>query len=115
VSLPPTGGSVAPLALPAHHFVTRGVVLGMTGSGKTGLGDLPNLLLAFPSFDASHFTGWMEGHGAPDQPVPADLGAQLAAEREQQLRVWKIGADDLAQFHANGEVTVLSGGLLAAA
>ena len=61
-------------ALPAHHLVTHGVILGMTGSGKTGLlmvlveealrskvptvlidikGDLPNLLFLFPELAAS--------------------------------------------------------------
>jgi DNA helicase HerA-like ATPase len=60
--------------MPAHHLLTHGVVVGMTGSGKTGLlvvmveealragvpvlmidvkGDLPNLLLSFPSFAPS--------------------------------------------------------------
>ena len=60
--------------LPAHDLLTHAVVVGMTGSGKTGLltvmveealragvpvlmidvkGDLPNLKLAFPSFDAA--------------------------------------------------------------
>ncbi|MEY2932937.1 MAG: hypothetical protein RL033_3686, partial [Pseudomonadota bacterium] len=63
----PTGGKAEHHHLPPHHLVTHGVVLGMTGSGKTGLlmvmveealrsrvpvimidvkGDLPNLLLA---------------------------------------------------------------------
>ena len=61
--------------LNADDLVTHGVVVGMTGSGKTGLvtvlveealrneipvllldikGDLANLKLAFPSFDAKH-------------------------------------------------------------
>src|SRR5262245_45905990 len=61
------------LQLPAHHLVTHAAVVGMTGSGKTGLvmvlveealrskvpvlmidikGDLPNLLLAFPELSA---------------------------------------------------------------
>lgn len=65
-----SGGSRR-FSLPPHHLVTRGVVVGMTGSGKTGLltvldeevlpaktpvlaidvkGDLPNLLLSFPTF-----------------------------------------------------------------
>jgi DNA helicase HerA-like ATPase len=64
-------GPAADIRLPAHHLVTHGVVVGMTGSGNTGLttvvieeainsgvpvlvidvkGDLPNLLLAFPDF-----------------------------------------------------------------
>ncbi len=64
-------GAVSALRLPAHRLVTHGVVVGMTGSGKTGLttvtieeamnagipalvfdlkGDLPNLLLAFADF-----------------------------------------------------------------
>jgi DNA helicase HerA-like ATPase len=30
-------GAATDLRLPAHHFVTHGVVVGMTGSGKTGL------------------------------------------------------------------------------
>ena len=68
------------LRVPAHHLVTHGVVVGMTGSGKTGLvtvlveealragvptlvidikGDLTNLLLSFPSFDSA----WVIGAG----------------------------------------------------
>src|SRR5262245_59132836 len=75
---------VTPLALPAHHLVTHGVIVGMTGSGKTGLvtvtieealraqvpvlvidvkGDLPNLLLAFPSFAAEELAPWVESSG----------------------------------------------------
>jgi hypothetical protein len=36
-AMPPTGGKVAHHHVPPHHLVTHGVVLGMTGSGKTGL------------------------------------------------------------------------------
>src|SRR4051794_33052277 len=73
------GGSA--LRLPAEHLVTHGVVVGMTGSGKTGLvtvmieeaarakvptlvidvkGDLPNLLLSFPNFDPAVLEPWIE-------------------------------------------------------
>src|SRR6187551_3543019 len=69
------------LKLPPHHLTTHAVVLGMTGSGKTGLltvlveeallagvpvlmfdvkGDLPNLLLAFPSFESRAVEPWVE-------------------------------------------------------
>src|SRR5437899_3651235 len=71
------GGNV--LRLPAHHLVTHGAIVGMTGSGKTGLltvfieealrsgiptlvvdvkGDLPNLSLSFPSFAPEAFLPW---------------------------------------------------------
>ena len=64
----------------SKDLVTHGVVLGMTGSGKTGLclalleeaamdgipaividpkGDISNLLLAFPSLDAASFRPWI--------------------------------------------------------
>src|SRR5471030_1412147 len=80
-------GAAVDLRLPAHHFVTHGVVVGMTGSGKTGLttvvieealntgvpvlvidvkGDLPNLLLAFPSFDAAPLEPWAAAMAAPN-------------------------------------------------
>jgi hypothetical protein len=36
-ALPPLGGASSALLGPPHHLVTHGVVLGMTGSGKTGL------------------------------------------------------------------------------
>src|SRR5512140_2813050 len=73
------GGKI--LRLPANHLVTHGVTVGMTGSGKTGLvtvlveealsagiptiiidvkGDLPNLLLTFPSFDPGLLEPWVE-------------------------------------------------------
>src|SRR6476469_3683717 len=74
------GGDGGRYCLPAHHLVTHGVVLGMTGSGKTGFltvmieealrahlpvlvidvkGDMPNLLLAFPSFAPAEFVPWV--------------------------------------------------------
>src|SRR5512147_2917563 len=73
------GGSS--LLLPANHLTTHSVIVGMTGSGKSGLvmvlieeainagiptivvdvkGDLPNLLLSFPSFDPAPYLPWVE-------------------------------------------------------
>jgi hypothetical protein len=37
VAAPPSGGDMAALHVPVHHFVTHACVLGMTGSGKTGM------------------------------------------------------------------------------
>src|ERR1051325_9601842 len=88
------GGAGAMCALPAHHLVTHGVIVGMTGSGKTGLvtvlaeetlraripvlmidvkGDLPDLLLAFPSFSADELAPWVDDLLEPgDDRTPLD-------------------------------------------
>ncbi len=107
-------GPTRPHALPAHHMVTHGVIVGMTGSGKTGLsivaleealaagvpvlavdvkGDLSNLLLAFPSLGAEAFVPWAEG-----------------AKRRAGLAEAGIDEGVLARFHANTEVRVLTPG-----
>ena len=85
-----------PYALPAHHLVTHAVVVGMTGSGKTGLvtvmveealgceipvlvidvkGDLPNLLLAFPSFDPALVRPWAAASMAASEASAANAAS----------------------------------------
>jgi Helicase HerA, central domain len=126
-----TGGSAAPLHLPPQHLVTHGVVLGMTGSGKTGLltvlveealraqvpvimidvkGDLPNLFLAFPSFAPEHFAPWVDLEGAASPERAAAECSRLAAERASQLGAWKISEQDLSQFREWTELRVLTPG-----
>ena len=118
--------------LPAHHLVTHAVIVGMTGSGKTGLvtvaveealraqvpvlmvdvkGDLTDLLLAFPSFDAGHFAPWTAAGGGPgDDRTPAQLASDLAEERRRGLGEWGIGEEDVASFAATTSVRVLTPG-----
>src|SRR4051794_8231285 len=93
-----------PLHLSAHHLVTHGVIAGMTGSGKTGLvmvlveealrakvpvlmidvkGDLPNLLLTFPTFAAAEFLPWaVAAAPATDGRSAEEIAQELAAERQ---------------------------------
>jgi hypothetical protein len=102
----------------------------MTGSGKTGLvtvmveealrsgvpvlvvdvkGDLPNLLLAFPSFAPEAFLPWVSPSPEDDRS-PAQLAADLALERQQQLKAWGLGLPHLEAFHHGASVRVLTPG-----
>src|SRR5260370_25270460 len=86
----------------ARDLTTHGVVVGMTGSGKTGLcislleeaaidgipcividpkGDLVNLLLQFPDLDPSDFARWVNEDEALQKKLSLDEYAQQTAER----------------------------------
>ena len=122
----------APYTLPAHHLCTHGVVVGMTGSGKTGLltvmveetigagvpvlvidvkGDLPNLLLAFRSFDPAQVLPWAEASRGPaDTRSAEEIAAALAEERRIGLTSWGIDEATLAAWHARTAIRVVTPG-----
>lgn len=77
----PEEGVESPLFVKTSNLTTHGVIVGMTGSGKTGLGiilleeillsgkpalildpkgDMGNLLLTFPDLDGESFQPWLE-------------------------------------------------------
>jgi hypothetical protein len=116
--------------LPAHHLVTHGVVVGMTGSGKTGLltvmieealaarvpvlvidvkGDLPNLLLSFPSFDPEALVPWASAAPGDDRS-PREIAAQESNHRRENLALWGKNESDLAAFDRAVDVRVLTPG-----
>ncbi len=125
-------GANAPHTLPAHHLVTHGVVVGMTGSGKTGLltvlaveamsagipllaidvkGDLPNLLLAFPTFSPEAFAPWAASAMSPeDERAPDEVARELAGKREKALQAHGIDEDVLRRFRGATDVRVLTPG-----
>ena len=103
-----------PLTLEARDLTTHAVIVGMTGSGKTGLGavlleeallagvpalildpkgDMTNLVLNFPDLAPADFQPWVnEGDAARAGLTVADFAAQAAA-------TWKAGlaADGIDQ------------------
>jgi hypothetical protein len=99
----------------SKNFTTHAVCVGMTGSGKTGLGidiieeaaidnipsivvdpkgDLGNLLLTFPSLSATDFKPWINDSEADQKKVDVDTLAKNTAE------MWKEG---LAKWGETGE------------
>jgi hypothetical protein len=102
--------SPKPLLYDASDLVTHGVIVGMTGSGKTGLGiglieecaidgvpviaidpkgDLGNLLLAFPKLAAEDFLPWVDADEArrAGQTVETFAAAE-AARWSRGLAEW---------------------------
>jgi hypothetical protein len=101
-----------PVMYDARDLTTHGVVVGMTGSGKTGLcisileeaaidsipciiidpkGDLTNLLLQFPELDPKDFRRWLNPEDARQKGLSEDEYARQLAEK------WRKGLADSGQ------------------
>ncbi|WP_441285983.1 helicase HerA-like domain-containing protein [Sorangium sp. KYC3313] len=131
----PGAAGARPFELPAHHLVTHGVVVGMTGSGKTGLvmvlveealrsgvpvlmvdvkGDLPNLLFTFPELSAAEFEPWIDPSAAArDGRSTADVAEGLAARWRDGLASSGLGPGDVAALRARMAPRLLTPGTTA--
>ena len=110
-----------PVLLEASDLTTHGVIVGMTGSGKTGLGvglveeallqgiptlildpkgDLGNLLLTFPDLSASSFAPWVEGADA----------ASVAAAWKDGLAGWGIDGARIQALRDAAAMTIYTPG-----
>jgi hypothetical protein len=125
-------GDLGAFSLEADHLTTHGVVVGMTGSGKTGLvtvlveealasqipvlvvdvkGDLPNLLLAVPSFEPGPLAPWVEApRGDEDGIADPPLVAEVADKRARSLTSWGIDEAALRRFGERTHVRVVTPG-----
>jgi hypothetical protein len=126
------GSPVSSFELPPHHLVTHGVVVGMTGSGKTGLcvglieeaarsrvpvllidikGDLPNLALMFESLDPQSFQPWVDLDAAKRQgKKPEAVAEELATKWREGLASWGITPADVASLRSSIAIRVITPG-----
>jgi hypothetical protein len=113
-------------------LTTHGVVVGMTGSGKTGLcvdileeaalagipallvdpkGDITNLLLHFPNLEPEDFQPWID----PDEARRKELSVEELAQETSQLwqnglNNWDIAPDRIREVAAAVQYSVYSPG-----
>jgi hypothetical protein len=116
----------------SKDLVTHGVVLGMTGSGKTGLcialleeaamdnipaividpkGDIANLLLTFPDLTPENFRPWINEDDAQKKGItPDEHAAKTAAMWKSGLESWGQSAERVRQFRDKIDMAVYTPG-----
>ncbi|MEZ6187091.1 MAG: DUF87 domain-containing protein [Planctomycetota bacterium] len=117
---------------PTAALTTHGVIVGMTGSGKTGLGvvlleevlrsgtpvlvldpkgDMGNLLLTFPELAPEEFTPWVGPvEASRSGQSPAEVGAALSARWREGLAGWGLGAEDVRALRERVEFGIYTPG-----
>ncbi len=116
----------------SKDLVTHGVVLGMTGSGKTGLcislleeaamdnipaividpkGDIANLMLTFPDFKGSDFRPWINEEDALKKGVSPDEHAENTASMwKKGIGSWGQSPERVKQFKDKVDVNIFTPG-----
>ena len=111
---------------------THAVIIGMTGSGKTGLGislleealidnipviaidpkgDLPNLLLTFPDLAPTDFRPWINSQDALNKGLTEDkFAAKQASIWQKGLSDWGQDGERIARLKAAADFTVYTPG-----
>jgi hypothetical protein len=122
----------APVLYDAKDLTTHGVLIGMTGSGKTGLGialleealidqipviaidpkgDLPNLMLQFPRLQANDFRPWIDPRQATAKGRTLEQYAADEARRWQAgLTEWDQSGERIARLQSAAEISVYTPG-----
>ncbi len=126
------GDPPEPLTIKAESLTTHGVIVGMTGSGKTGLGvnmleeallngiptliidpkgDMGNLALVFPDTQPVDFEPWVDDAKAARKGVStSELASATAAKRQRQLLDHGITSERMRQLKENTDLTIYTPG-----
>ena len=121
-----------PVLYESRDLVTHAVCIGMTGSGKTGLGitvieeaaldqipvlaidpkgDLSNLLLTFPDLAAGDFAPWVDERQAQSQQLTREAAAeQIAARWRNGLAEWDQDGARIGRLKSATDVRVYTPG-----
>jgi hypothetical protein len=121
-----------PILYESRDLVTHAVCIGMTGSGKTGLGisvieeaaldqipvlaidpkgDLSNLLLTFPNLAAEDFAPWVDERQAQSQGLTREAAAgQTAAQWKKGLAEWDQDGARIQRLKSAVDVRVYTPG-----
>jgi hypothetical protein len=116
----------------AKDLTTHAVVVGMTGSGKTGLcvslleeaaidnipaiaidpkGDLGNLLLTFPKLRPADFLPWVDEGEAGRKGFTTDEYARKVSETWRKgLESWGQGGERIARLRASADLAIYTPG-----
>lgn len=132
--LDPASGALdpQPLLYESSDLTTHGMIVGMTGSGKTGLalglleeaamdgipalaidpkGDLGNLLLTFPALAPADFAPWVDPAEAGRQGLtPQALAEATAATWRKGLAEWDQTGERIARLRATAAFEIFTPG-----
>jgi DNA helicase HerA-like ATPase len=116
----------------AGDLTTHGVIVGMTGSGKTGLGiifieealrnglptlildpkgDMTNLMLTFPDLAPADFEPWVDsGEARREGTSVEDLASKTAELWKSGLKSWDLDGSDIAALRDGSDFTIYTPG-----
>ncbi len=116
----------------ARDLTTHGVILGMTGSGKTGLGiaileeavidgipclvidpkgDITNMLLAFPDLEPQYFLPWISPEDAERAEHSIEEQAAVVAQRWREgLASWGIANERIQEYRRAARFSIYTPG-----
>ncbi len=124
--------SATPLLFKNKDMTTHAVIIGMTGSGKTGLGiglieeaimdnipsliidpkgDMGNLLLTFPRCAPGDFAPWIDTAEAAKKEMSVEqYAAEIATTWKNGLAAWGQGPERIAALRSKTEMTIYTPG-----